>query len=98
MNGQVNLLPVPIIALMKGAMANMDKIGKLALLAVLGLATASPIGLWLVRQGSGGPSDTPIAESAPAGPTLQSALHLDVTLPPGTPITANPSVSVSFSN
>jgi hypothetical protein len=98
-NGQMNLLPVPIVSLMKGAMTSMATTGKFLLLIAFGIAAATPPGLWLARQTNVEPADTPIASTAQAGPTLESSLHLNVDLPPGTPVgPEGPSVSVSFSN
>ena len=98
-NGQMNLLPVSIVSLMKGAMTTMATPGKLLLLVVFGIAAATPPGLWLARQTNVEPADMPIASTAQAGPVLEASLHLNVDLPPGTPVgPEGPSVSVSFSN
>jgi RNA polymerase sigma factor (sigma-70 family) len=96
-NGQLNLLPVPIISLMKGAMTNMATTGKLLLLVVLGLAAATPPSLWLARQNSAERDTAPVADQAQVGPTLESSLHLNVNLPPGKPITvtAEPTLTLN---
>jgi hypothetical protein len=97
-NGQLNLLPVSIISLMKGAMTTMATTGKLVLIAVLGLAAATPPGLWLARQTNVETSEVPAAGTAEVGPMLEASLHLNVDVPPGTPVNVSAQPSVTFSN
>jgi RNA polymerase sigma factor (sigma-70 family) len=98
LTGQLNLLPVHIVSLMKGAMTNMATTGKLLLLLVLGVATVTAPGIWYMRQSNVESSSIPVADITQPGPTLEAALHLDVKLPPGTnvqEVSAGPSLTLS---
>jgi hypothetical protein len=97
--GQLNLLPVHIVSLMKGAMTNMVTTAKLLVLIVAGLAAATPASLWFARQAAVEPAEVQFAVTAQ--PTLVPSLVLNVDLPPEADDHAPgaaPSVSVSFSN
>ncbi len=99
LTGQLNLLPVHIVSLMKGAMTKMVTTTKLMLVIVAGLAAATPSGLWFARQSAVETAEVQFAVTAQ--PTLVPSLTLDVALPPEADDHAPgaaPSVSVSFSN